>query len=88
VVLDLAAREVIGADLHRPHLDLSCEVLDRVVRQLETPAREAALPAKELQHRRETESRRPRLVAQQLPVAIIQREMLDDVVKTDLATRR
>ena len=32
VVLDLAAREVIGADLHCRHLDLSCEVLDRVVR--------------------------------------------------------
>jgi hypothetical protein len=88
VVLDLAAREVIGADLRRRYLDLSCEVLDRVVGKLETRAREAALPAHELHHRREPEPRRPRLVAQQLPFALVEREMLDDVVKADLATRR
>ena len=88
VVLDLPARKVVGADLHRRHLDLSCEVLDRVVGKLEAAAREAALPAEELQHRREPEPRRPGLVAQQLPFAIVEREVLDDVVKADLTTRR
>jgi hypothetical protein len=88
VVLDLAAREVVVADLRRRYLDLSCEVLDRVVGKLEARAREAALPSEELHHRREPEPRRPRLVAQQLPFAVVEREMLDDVVKADLATRR
>lgn len=88
VVLDLAAREAVVADLRRRYLDLSCEVLDRVVGKLESRAREAALPSEELHHRRKPEPRRPRLVAQRLPFAVVEREMLDDVVKADLATRR
>jgi len=88
VVLDLPAREVIGTDLQRRYLDLPCEVLDRVVGQLEAAAWEAALPAEELQHRREPESCRPGLVAQQFSFAVVEREVLDDVVKADLAARR
>jgi hypothetical protein len=88
VVLDLAAREVIGADLRRGHLHLPREMLDRVVGQLEPPPRKAALPAEELQHRREPQPRRARLVAQQLPLAIAKREVLDDIVKADVTPRR
>lgn len=55
VVLDLASLKIVGGDLRRGHLDLPCEVLDRVVGQLEATAREAALPGEELQHRREPE---------------------------------
>ncbi len=88
VVLDLPSRKVVRADLHRRHLDLSCEVLDRVIREFEAAAWEAALPADELQHRREPEPRRPGLVAQRLPFALVEREVLDDVVEADLATRR
>lgn len=88
VVLDLPASEVIATDRDHRNLDLPREVLDRVVGQLEAAAWEAALPAEELQHRREPEPRRPRLVAQELSFAVVEREVLDDIVKADLATRR
>lgn len=57
VVLDLAPREIVGADQRRRHLDLPGEILDRVIGQLKAAAREPALPAKELQHRREPQPR-------------------------------
>lgn len=85
MVLDLAAREVIGADLRRGDLDLPREMLDRVVGQLEQTTGKAALVAHVLEHRREPQPRGPRLVAQQLAFAIIEREVLDDIVKADLA---
>jgi len=50
MVLDLPAGEVVGADLRRGDVDLSREVLDRAVGQLEQAARKAALPDQELQH--------------------------------------
>jgi hypothetical protein len=55
VVLDLAALEVVSGDLRRRHVDLPCEVFDRVVGQLKAAAREAAFPGEELQHRGEPE---------------------------------
>jgi len=85
VALGGAAREIKRRELAGRDADLASEVRDRVVGQLLQGPWKATTPENELQQRGEAEPRRARLVAQQVELVADQREVIDDVVETEVA---
>jgi hypothetical protein len=85
IALRAAAGEVEGPQVASRDADLAREVRHGVLGQLVDSARKAPSPEQELQQRREAQARRAGRVAQQLQLVADQREMVDDIIQTDLA---
>jgi len=85
VALRRAAGEVIGRQLVGGDADLAGEVRDGVIRELMRSGRETPAPHHVLQQDRESQAGRAGLVAQQLQLVADEGEVIDDVVKAQVA---
>jgi hypothetical protein len=80
VVLDRPPGPVVQTKLRGRHLDLPGNVVDDLVSELCTPARESAMPRVELQQQREPQPRRTALARHQLQLVLQHRPVLDKLV--------
>lgn len=78
------ARQIEARERGRRDVDLAGEMRHRVRRQLRQAPWESSAPEQELQQRREPEPGGAGLVAQQLKLIADQREVVDDLIETDL----
>ena len=85
MALRRAAGELERRKLAGWHTYLAGEVRHGVVGQLVDSARETTAPEQELQQRREPQPRRAGLVAQQIQLVADQREVVDDLIQTQVA---
>jgi hypothetical protein len=81
VKLDRPPRELVASEVDGRGPHLAGDELDHLTRQVAVAVREAAVTAVELQHQREHEPRRAALARDQLPLAVKQRPMLDQLVQ-------
>ena len=85
MALRRAAGELERRKLAGWHAYLAGEVRHGVVGQLVGSARETTAPEQELQQRREPQPRRAGLVAQQIQLVADQREVIDDLIQSQVA---
>ena len=85
MALGRPTRHVVGSEHVARHAHLAGDVLHGVVGQLVAAAGEAAAPQEELQTQGETESGRPRLVAQLVALVADQGEVIDNRVQAQVA---